>query len=298
MLHIGKSVKYSHNLFPYVYLIFCILFLVLLTRFFPRFTLQCVFPPRFVGRTKRNLQDFVVINEERSALIHRLWEEFLQTEAPYLTKNVHNMRIILGMRLFVNILYGLSIGTTPSSTILFDPPTPQAEELRLWVKANREYADTVISQKLYEKAYQSVDQPFDFQIRKIRQILSLTETPAQVVPNLVELLMAMNSLAFTAMTVSQAQNHSYASKQIYLMEAGSLHVYVEHQEAEILLVRTSRTEARGRTFVRNTVIACLPPFESSSTSWSSEEKGLSSHVQKELLPAIPTPESQESTSNT
>ncbi|XP_073021305.1 uncharacterized protein [Primulina eburnea] len=54
----------------------------------------------------------------RRASILTLLEEFLQTEAPYLTKNVHNMPIILGMRLSVNTFYGLSIGTTPS-TILF-----------------------------------------------------------------------------------------------------------------------------------------------------------------------------------
>ncbi|XP_073305252.1 uncharacterized protein [Primulina huaijiensis] len=135
-----------------------------------------VFPPRFVERTKRNLQGFVIINEERRALILTLWEEFLQSEAPYLTKNVNNMPIVLGMRLSVNTFYGLSIGTIPSSTILFDPPISQAEDLRLWVKANRQYADTVISQRLYEKAYQSVAQPFNFQIRKLSQILSLAET--------------------------------------------------------------------------------------------------------------------------
>ncbi|XP_075499717.1 uncharacterized protein LOC142538237 [Primulina tabacum] len=113
---------------------------------------------------------------------------------------------------------------------------------------------------------------------------------------------------------------------------GTLPVYVEHREAEMLLgmtgeelieanqegrhfcptdindkftdfqflfqVRTSRTETRGRTFVRNTVIACLPPSEASSASRSSEEKSLSSHVQKKLLPTIPTSESQTSTSTT
>ncbi|XP_073307264.1 uncharacterized protein [Primulina huaijiensis] len=86
------------------------------------------------------------------------------------------MPIIFGMRLSVNTFYGLSIGTIQSSIILFDPPTAQAEDLRLWVKANREYAETVISQKLYEQAYQIVDQQLSFQIRKISQILSLAET--------------------------------------------------------------------------------------------------------------------------
>ncbi|XP_073311155.1 replication protein A 70 kDa DNA-binding subunit B-like [Primulina huaijiensis] len=88
-----------------------------------------VFPPRFVERTKRNLQDFVIVKEERRPLILTLWEEFLQSEAPYLKKNVHNMPIVLGMRLSVNTFYGLSIGTIPSSTILFDPPISEAEDL-------------------------------------------------------------------------------------------------------------------------------------------------------------------------
>ncbi|XP_075500660.1 uncharacterized protein LOC142539244 isoform X2 [Primulina tabacum] len=86
------------------------------------------------------------------------------------------MPIVLGMCLSINTFYGLSIGTIPSSTILFDHPISQAEDLRLWVAANRQYADTVISEKLYEKAYQSVDRPLNFQIRKISQILSLAET--------------------------------------------------------------------------------------------------------------------------
>lgn len=130
-----------------------------------------VFPPRFVERTKRNLQDFVVVNEERRPLILTLWEEFLQSEAHYLTQNVHNMPIILGMRLAVNTFYGLSTGTVPNSTILFDPPIPQAEQLKLWIEANKEYIETVVSDKLYDKEKRSVDQPSYSQIRKISQIL-------------------------------------------------------------------------------------------------------------------------------
>ncbi|XP_073305873.1 uncharacterized protein [Primulina huaijiensis] len=63
------------------------------------FSVIHVFPPRFVERTKRNLQDFVIINEERRALILTLWEEFLQSEAPYLTKNVHTMPILISFAL-------------------------------------------------------------------------------------------------------------------------------------------------------------------------------------------------------
>ncbi|XP_073024786.1 replication protein A 70 kDa DNA-binding subunit B-like [Primulina eburnea] len=91
-----------------------------------------VFPARYVEKTKRNLQDFVVVNEECTPLILTLWEEFLQSEATYLAENVHSMPIILGMRLSVNTFYGLSVGTFPNSTILFDPPLPQTEQLKLW----------------------------------------------------------------------------------------------------------------------------------------------------------------------
>lgn len=86
-----------------------------------------VFPPRFVEKAKKNLQEFVVVNEERRPLILTLWEEFLQNEAPYLTQHVHTLPVILGMRLSVNTFYGLSIGTVPNSTILFDPPIPQTQ---------------------------------------------------------------------------------------------------------------------------------------------------------------------------
>ncbi|XP_073015106.1 uncharacterized protein [Primulina eburnea] len=134
-----------------------------------------VFPARYVEKTKRNLQEFVVVNEERTPLILTLWEEFLQNEATYLAENVHSMPIILGMRLSVNTFYGLSVGTFPNSTILFDPPLPQTEQLKLWMKSNKEYVESVISQRLYEKENQSICQPFEYQIRKISQILSLTE---------------------------------------------------------------------------------------------------------------------------
>ncbi|XP_075523135.1 replication protein A 70 kDa DNA-binding subunit B-like isoform X2 [Primulina tabacum] len=134
-----------------------------------------VFPPRFVEKTKKHLQDFVIVNEERKPLILTLWEEFLENEAPYLVENVHNMPIILGMRLSVNTFYGLSIGTVPNSTILFEPPIPQAKQLMIWINNNKEYIESVVTEKLYEKAKQAIAPPLSFQIRKISQILSLTE---------------------------------------------------------------------------------------------------------------------------
>ncbi|XP_073272455.1 replication protein A 70 kDa DNA-binding subunit B-like [Primulina huaijiensis] len=68
-----------------------------------------VFLPRFVEKTKRNLQEFVIVNEERRPSILTLWEEFLQTEAPFLAQNVHTLPVILGMRLSVNTFYGILI---------------------------------------------------------------------------------------------------------------------------------------------------------------------------------------------
>ncbi|XP_073159353.1 replication protein A 70 kDa DNA-binding subunit B-like isoform X1 [Henckelia pumila] len=135
-----------------------------------------VFPPRFVQRTRRNLQDFVIVNEEHRPMLLTLWEEFLQNEGPRLSENVHKVPVILGIRLSVNTFYGLSVGTMPNSTFLFDPPIAQAAHLKLWIKDNKDYIENVVSRKLYEKSYQSIDQPADSQIRKISQILSVTET--------------------------------------------------------------------------------------------------------------------------
>ncbi|XP_075494434.1 replication protein A 70 kDa DNA-binding subunit B-like [Primulina tabacum] len=94
-----------------------------------------------VEKTKRNLQEFVIVNKERRPLILNLWEEFLQTEAPFLTQNVHTLPVILGMRLSVNTFYGLSIGTVPNSTILFDPPIQRNELLKRWLRFQAELFD-------------------------------------------------------------------------------------------------------------------------------------------------------------
>lgn len=111
---------------------------------------------------------------------------------------------------------------------------------------------------------------------------------------------------------------------------GCLQAYVEHKEAQMLLgmsgeeiieneeeetpfspddvnqkfkdlqflfqIRTSRNEFKGRSFVRNTIITCLPAAESSSTSHSSGEKTSSLHVQSSLLADVAMTDSQESTS--
>ncbi|XP_073119768.1 replication protein A 70 kDa DNA-binding subunit B-like [Henckelia pumila] len=68
-----------------------------------------VFPPRFVQRTRRNLQDFVIVNEEHRPMLLTLWEEFLQNEGPRLSENVHKVPVILGIRLSVNTFYGKTI---------------------------------------------------------------------------------------------------------------------------------------------------------------------------------------------
>ncbi|XP_073292660.1 uncharacterized protein [Primulina huaijiensis] len=113
---------------------------------------------------------------------------------------------------------------------------------------------------------------------------------------------------------------------------GNLHVYVEHKEASILLcmsgedvieaeekempfcpnvfnqklqetqflfqLRTSWNKARGKSFVRNTVIACLPASESSSASASHsyEDKGSTFKGEGLLQENVALSESQESSS--
>lgn len=311
-----------------------------------------VFPPRFIEKTKRNLQDFVVVNEERRPLILTLWEEFLQSEASYLTQNVHTTPIILGMRLCVNTFYGLSIGTVPNSTILFDPPIPQANKLKIWLEDNKNYVESIVTQKLYEKANLIIQQPSSHQIRKISQLLSLSETVKSfwVKANL-KITDSMSRLYFLACPgCSKASgaaygfeftcfycNHDFTSpKPLLRFQAelfdgtGNLLVYIEHKEAESLLgmsgeeivelelkkelthddinekfkdqhflfqVRALRSEFRGKTIIRNTVITCLPAPESSS-SYSSEEKNSSLHAKKKLINTVAMLESQESTSGT
>ncbi|XP_073046068.1 uncharacterized protein [Primulina eburnea] len=81
----------------------------------------------------KKLQDnksLFLLTKRRRPLILILWEEYLQTEALFLTQNVHTLPVILGMQLSVNTFYGLSIGTVPNSTILLDPPIQRTNLLK------------------------------------------------------------------------------------------------------------------------------------------------------------------------
>ncbi|XP_073039398.1 uncharacterized protein [Primulina eburnea] len=188
----------------------------------------------------------------------------------------------------------LSIGTVPNNTILYDPPIQQAELLKQWLQTNKEYIEIVVSQKLYDKANQEIDQPFESQIRKSSQILSLNEV-AELFDG-----------------------------------TGNLHAYVEHKEESMLLcmsgedvieakekkmpfcpnifnqklresqflfqLRTSWNKTRGKSFVRNTIIAYLPASESSSTSHNYEDKCSTFKGEGFLRENVAVSESQESRS--
>ncbi|XP_075514204.1 replication protein A 70 kDa DNA-binding subunit B-like isoform X2 [Primulina tabacum] len=307
-----------------------------------------VFPPRFVEKTKRNLQEFVIVNEERKPLILTLWEEFLQTETPFLTQNVHTFPVILGMRLSVNTFYGLSIGTVPNSTILFDPPIQRSDLLKRWLQTNQEYIEAVVSQKLYDKENQEIDQPFSSHIRKISQILSLHEVKSFWIKAKIRIKNPEDSVYFLACPGCSKScgaaykyefscfycNHDFPSpKPLLQFQAelfdgtGNLTAFIENKEASMLLcasgedmieaeenrtpftpeifnekskelpflfqLRTSWSKTRGKTFVRNTVIACLPAAESSSTSHSYEHKSSASKVLRLTQDDVAAAESQE-----
>ncbi|XP_073275450.1 uncharacterized protein [Primulina huaijiensis] len=256
------------------------------------------------------------------------------------------------MRLSVNTFYGLSIGTVPNSTILFDPPIQQAELLKQWMQTNKEYIETVVSQKLYDKANQEIDQPFNSQIRKISQILSLNEVVKSFwIKAKIRIKNSEGSVYFLACPGCSKScgaayryeftcfycNHDFPSpKPLLRFQAelfdgtGNLSTYVEHKEASMLLcmsgediieaeeqetpfnpeifnqkskdlqflfqLRTSWSKARGKNFVRNTVIACLPASASSSASHSYENKDSSLKLQGLIQGDVAAAESQESSS--
>ncbi|XP_073050413.1 uncharacterized protein [Primulina eburnea] len=167
------------------------------------------------------------------------------------------MPIILGMRLSVNTFYGLSIGTMPNSTILFESPIPQAKQLMIWINNNKEYIESVVTEKLYEKAKQAIAPPLSFQIRKISQILSLIEMVKSFwIRATLKIIDSEHRLYFVAFPgCSRASGRAYkyeftcfycnndfpSPKPLLLFQAdlydgtGNLRAFVEHNEAKILL---------------------------------------------------------------
>ncbi|XP_073039762.1 replication protein A 70 kDa DNA-binding subunit D-like isoform X2 [Primulina eburnea] len=208
-------------------------------------------------KLKNTYRTLFFVNEERKPLILTLWEEFLENEAPYLVENVHNMPIILGMRLSVNTFYGLSIGTVPNSTILFEPPIPQTKQLMIWINNNKEYIESVVTEKLYEKAKQAIAPPLSFQIRKISQILSLTEMVKSFwIKATLKITDSEHRLYFLAcpgcsracggaykyeFTCFYCNNDFPSPKPLLRFQAdlydgtGNLRAFMEHNEAKILL---------------------------------------------------------------
>ncbi|XP_073047632.1 uncharacterized protein [Primulina eburnea] len=160
------------------------------------------------------------------------------------------------MRLSVNIFYGLSIGTVPNSTILFDLSIQQAELLKQWMQNNKEYIETVVSQKLYDKANQEINQLFNSQIRKISQILSLNEVKSFWIKAKIRIKTSEGSVYFLACPSCSKScgaaykyeftcfycNHDFPSPKPLLQfqaelfdDTGNLTAYVEHKEASMLL---------------------------------------------------------------
>ncbi|CAI9117947.1 OLC1v1019439C1 [Oldenlandia corymbosa var. corymbosa] len=85
-------------------------------------------------------------------------------------KENENLSVKLGT------FHGTCVGAQNNTKIIFDPPIPETNSLKTWIVENKDYAENVIKEKLYEKQKQEVRVPKEKHIRQINQVLNIQHT--------------------------------------------------------------------------------------------------------------------------
>ncbi|KAH7834148.1 hypothetical protein Vadar_013148 [Vaccinium darrowii] len=83
-------------------------------------------------------QEFIVINKEFKPTLLTLWGSFAEQGGQKLLEMANTFPIIVGLRLKVSSHNGLSLGTRGNSTLLINPNSVSAKELRQWCIENKE----------------------------------------------------------------------------------------------------------------------------------------------------------------
>ncbi|CAA0830282.1 Unknown protein [Striga hermonthica] len=90
-----------------------------------------VFHMKDVGVDAVN-RDIVLINEELVPMILTLWNAFGEIEGSQLAETINAGNVVVAMRVKVTTFHGLSLSTRTESSILINPPTPDAAALKQW----------------------------------------------------------------------------------------------------------------------------------------------------------------------
>ncbi|XP_059281909.1 uncharacterized protein LOC132035796 isoform X3 [Lycium ferocissimum] len=97
------------------------------------------FPPRFVPKVQRRLQEVILINTDKQAFTFTLWEEtIIEDEGRKLLDQFQKRPIIFARRIGVSKYNGTSLTTRFNTTVQIDPPYSQCLQLHTWVIENRE----------------------------------------------------------------------------------------------------------------------------------------------------------------
>lgn len=135
-------------------------------------------PQRTIPRGEDHalIQEFIIVNEEKKPIILTMWDEFVRTEAAYLSTILADQPIMFVARAKINSVYNLSASTQATSIIMYDLPIPQTYALKDWVRANRPYIEAIITERLYDPIYQTIHPPTLAQVRSINQMISAPKT--------------------------------------------------------------------------------------------------------------------------
>ncbi|GER34140.1 replication protein A 70 kDa DNA-binding subunit, partial [Striga asiatica] len=94
-------------------------------------------------------REIVVMNTENMPIIFTLWNEFATAEGAELAKGINAGNVFIAMRVRVTTFHGISLATVQPSSVLINPPTTEANQLKQYIEKRLEIAD-LIAAKAYK----------------------------------------------------------------------------------------------------------------------------------------------------
>ncbi|CAA0811536.1 Unknown protein [Striga hermonthica] len=130
-----------------------------------------VFEMKDVGVDAVNM-DIVLVNQEMVPMILTLWNGFGEIEGSQLAQTINAGNVVVAMRVKVTTFHALSLSTRTASSILINPPTPDAAALKHWYLQNKEVVSELIATEAYKNPVILLPPPKSEDIKTIATLLS------------------------------------------------------------------------------------------------------------------------------
>ncbi|CAA0811900.1 Unknown protein [Striga hermonthica] len=124
-------------------------------------------------------RDIVLVNNERIPIILTLWNTYVANEGYQLASTVSAGNVVLAMRVKVTTLHGLSLSTRAGSSILINPPIPEAAILRQWYLQEQAVVADLVATEAYKNTSVLLPPPHPKDIKIVQTLVSPNNEPGE-----------------------------------------------------------------------------------------------------------------------